>query len=104
MRKNIRTYVGIDKDPEGAMNMTGNIIRDAWVFGLIPEQETCGGWSQRRIEDLYAQVSMAWEPYAGLPSRLPPELRERHERIYAAAIENARKLGWDPDKMLDSQL
>ena len=32
-----RRYVGIDKDPKGAMNPTGNIIRDAWVFEIIPE-------------------------------------------------------------------
>jgi hypothetical protein len=104
MRKNVKTYVGIDKDSEGAMNMTGNIIRDAWVFGLIPEEETCGGWSQHRIEELYERVSKAWEPYGGLPSRLPPELRERHQRIYAAAVANARKHGWDPDQNLETEL
>ncbi len=34
-----KIYDGIDKDPTGAMNPTGNIIRDAWVFGLLPETE-----------------------------------------------------------------
>lgn len=38
-----KKYMGIDKDPHGAMNPTGNIIRDAWVFGLIPQTETCEG-------------------------------------------------------------
>ncbi len=104
MRRNSKSYIGIDKDPEGALNMTGNIIRDAWVFGLIPEEETCRGWSQQRIEDLYGQVSKAWEPYGGLPSRLPPELRERHQRIYAAAVANARELGWDPDQSLEGEI
>lgn len=104
MQRNSKSYIGIDKDPEGAMNMTGNVVRDAWVFGLIPEEETCRGWSQQRIEDLYAQVSKAWEPHGGLPSRLPPELRERHQRIYAAAIANARKLGWDPDQSLAGEI
>lgn len=104
MRNSGKIYVGIDKDAEGGMNTTGNIIRDAWVFGLIPEEETCGGWSRGRIEGLYDQVWRAWEPYGGLPSRLPPELRERHRRIYAAAVENARKRGWDPDRTLQSEL
>ncbi len=62
MRKNSKTYVGIDKDSEGAMNMTGNIIRDAWVFGLIPEGQSCDGWTQGRIDNLYDQVFKAWEP------------------------------------------
>lgn len=96
-----KLYAGIDKDPKGAMNPTGNIIRDAWTFGLIPETETCAGWSRGRIDALYDQVSRAWEPFAGLPSRLPAELRERHRRIYAAAIENAKRLGWDPDESLN---
>ena len=90
-------YPGIDKDPLGAMNPTGNIIRDAWVFGLIPETETCAGWSVQRIQGLYEQVDAAWEPYAHLPSELPEDLRERHQRIYAEAMENARRLGWDPN-------
>jgi hypothetical protein len=95
-----RKYVGIDKDPKGAMNPTGNIIRDAWVFGLIPESETCEGWSRHGIQDLYEKVTSAWEPYAHLPSRLPPDLLERHRRIYAAAVENAKHRGWDPDSEL----
>lgn len=95
-----RKYVGIDKDPRGAMNPTGNVVRDAWVFGLIPETETCEGWTQGSIQDLYEKVTAAWEPYAHLPSRLPPALSERHRRIYAAATEHARKCGWDPDSAL----
>jgi hypothetical protein len=98
-----RIYEGIDKDPLGAMNQTGTIIRDAWVFGIIPESETCAGWAYGRIEDLYAQVSAAWEPYAHLPSQLPTELREKHQRIYAEAMDNARKLGWDPDAEIQDE-
>lgn len=36
-------YAGIDKYPYGKMNPAGNIICDAWVFGIIPESETCAG-------------------------------------------------------------
>ena len=89
-------YAGIDKDPKGAMNPTGNIIRDAWVFGLIPESETCAGWNVQGIDSLYDKVTKAWAPYGHLPSRLPPELRERHTRIYAEAVRRATELGWDP--------
>jgi hypothetical protein len=97
MRTGGKIYAGIDKDPLGAMNPTGNIIRDAWVFELIPEAETCAGWSVQNLDSLYARVSAAWEPYGHLVSNLPPELRERHARIYAAAVERARALGWDPE-------
>ncbi|MEN8175431.1 MAG: hypothetical protein ABFS23_06690 [Pseudomonadota bacterium] len=96
----IKHYPGIDKDPKGAMNPTGNIIRDAWVFGIIPESETCEGWTIQGIEALYDKVTAAWEPYGHVPSRLPPELLERHRRIYDQAVANARKLGWDPHQAL----
>lgn len=98
-----KTYVGLENDPTGAMNPTGNIIRDAWVFGIIPETETCAGWTIQGIDALYDKVTAAWEPYGHLVSLLPPELRERHERIYAAAVERAKRLGWDPDGALANE-
>ncbi len=79
------------------MTPTGNIVRDAWVFGIIPETETCAGWTLQRIEALYDKVTAAWEPSGHLASRLPPELRERHQRIYDAAVKRARAQGWDPE-------
>lgn len=92
-----KTYQGIDKDPQGGMTPTGNIIRDAWVFRIIPETETCEGWNLQGIEALYDKVTEAWEPYGHLASRLPPPLRERHQRIYAAAVQRARAEGWTPE-------
>lgn len=92
-----RRYAGIDKDPTGAMNPTGVIIRDAWVFGIIPETETCAGWTVQEMETLYDKVSTAWAPYGHLASNLPDTLRERHARIYGRAVERARELGWDPE-------
>ena len=92
-----KIYVGIDKDPKGAMTPTGNIIRDAWVFGIIPESETCAGWTVQGIESLYDKVTAEWDKYGHMVSRLPAELRERHQRIYDAAIVRARELGWDPE-------
>lgn len=90
-------YTGLNADPHGGMNSTGNIIRDAWVFGLLPEQEDCKGWTAQGIDALYDKVSMAWEPYGHLASNLPPPLYERHTRIYAAAIERAKQLGWNSE-------
>lgn len=98
-----KKYIGIHNDPHGAMNATGNIIRDAWVFGIIPETETCEGWNEQGIEALYDKVTAAWEPYGHLVSRLPDDLRERHERIYSEAIRNAREKGWDPDAAINSE-
>lgn len=31
------TYAGIDAEDHHGMTMSGRIIRDAWVFGLLPE-------------------------------------------------------------------
>ena len=89
-----KLYGGIDKDQFGGMTDIGKLIRDAWVFGLLPETETCAGWNHDRLEQLYAQVHAAWAPYGHLVSNLPADLRERHTRIYDAAIRRARELGW----------
>ncbi len=92
-----KIYAGIDKDAKGAMSPIGNIIRDAWVFGIIPESETCAGWTLQRIEVLYGKVTTEWEKYGHLVCNLPSDLSERHRRIYDAAIARARELGWDPE-------
>lgn len=91
------TYPGIDQDTQGGMTFIGKIIKDAWVFGIIPETETCAGWNFSRIEEVQRQVDAKWEEYGLLPSRLPPELRERHDRIHQAAVERARAQGWNPE-------
>lgn len=93
-------YQGLEQDPNGAMDIVGKIIRDAQVFGFIDEAETCTGWRMSAIQNLYDKVSDAWEPYAGLPSNLPDELREKHQRIYAAAIARAKSMGWSSEKDL----
>lgn len=88
-----RTYTGLHND---GMSPTANIVLDAQLFGLLPEAETCEGWDYDRLESLYDKVTAAWQPYGHLASRLPPELRERHTRLYEAAIAAARARGWDP--------
>ena len=90
-----KTYIGIDKDINGGMTTIGKIIRDAWVFGLIPESETCEGWNISGIDTLLQKVNDEWDKYGCMVSRLPPDLRERHERIYNKAIELAKQSGWE---------
>lgn len=79
------------------MTHIGMVIKDAWVFGLLPETETCEGWVPSQLQVLYEKVYATWEPYGHLPSRLPPELKERHARIHATAIEQGRTKGWNPE-------
>jgi hypothetical protein len=93
----LKIYQGLKQETKGGMTPTGNIVRDAWVFGLIPEEEDCAGWTIQGIEALYDKVSAAWAPFGYLASRLPPELRERHARIYGAAVARARAEGWNPE-------
>ncbi|MBO8085084.1 MAG: hypothetical protein J7D61_03505 [Marichromatium sp.] len=95
----VKRYAGIHNELQGGMTPTANIIRDAWVFGLIPEEETCEGWTVQGIDDLYDKVSAAWAPYGHLVCNLPAELRERHARIYEVAVSRARAAGWDPDQL-----
>ncbi len=91
------SYAGIEEDERAGLTHLGRIVRDAWVFGILPESETCAGWNGARMQQLYEQVYAAWEPYAHLPSRLPEPLRKRHESLYAQAIDNAKQRGWNAE-------
>ena len=88
------TYVGIDNDVNGAMTTIGKIIRDAWVFELLPETETCEGWNQGQVDVLLDRVNAEWDKYGCMVSQLPADLRERHQRIHDVAIANAKAAGW----------
>ncbi|HKB59790.1 MAG TPA: hypothetical protein VKC56_07045 [Gallionellaceae bacterium] len=91
-----KTYVGFYKDRHGITQL-GRVVLDGWVFGLIPDTEDCAGWELGRMQALMERVQQEWDKYANLPSRLAPELRERHEKIYATAMAEARGKGWDPE-------
>lgn len=93
-----KRYVGIDKDMFGGMTDTGKIIRDAWVFELIPETETCEGWMAGGMQDLWEKVQDKWDEAGFLVANLAPQTRERFDRIQAAAISRAKASGWDPEK------
>ncbi len=90
------TYVGFNQDKHGITQL-GRIVLDSWVFGFIPETEDCTGWDIGRMQNLMERVQVEWDKYAGLPSRLPPELHQRHSNFYDRAVADARKKGWDPE-------
>jgi len=96
----LKRYVGIHNDINGGMTDTAKIIRDAWVFGLIPESESCEGWEAGQVEELWRKVDAQWEKYGFLVGNLPPELRERFMRIHDAAMARARAAGWDAEREL----
>ena len=90
-------YAGVDKDNKGGLTHLGRVVRDAWLFGILPETQTCEGWNAAQMQNLYEKVHAAWKPYAHIPSHLPDDLREKHAKLYGDAITNARKDGWDPE-------
>ena len=104
MAKRPQTYVGIDKEIMGGMTPIGKIIRDAWVFGLIEETQTCEGWNGAGIDSLLDKVNNEWDKYGCLVSYLPPDLRKRHKRIHDKAIEDARASGWSGETETDDEV
>jgi hypothetical protein len=90
------TYPGFNNDKHGITQL-GRIVLDGWLFGLIPETEDCAGWGIGRMQGLMEQVQGEWDKYGNLPSRLPPDLRQRHSELYDRAMRAARDKGWDPE-------
>ncbi len=99
--KSPKKYVGIDNDLNGGMTDSGKIIRDAWVFEIIPETATCEGWLVTSIQSLWEKTSAEWGKYGFLVSGLPEEVRQRFERIQNDAMKRAKIAGWDPEKEVD---
>lgn len=103
VKRKRENYVGVHNDRTAGISDAGRIIRDAWLFDILPETEDGAGWNSGRIQELYDQVYGEWMKYGHLVSRLPPELRERHRRIYDQAIHQAREHGWDPSGDLEDE-
>ena len=89
-------YVGFYNDKHG-MTQLGRIVLDGWLFGFIPETEDCAGWDMGRMQILMDKCEKEWDKYGNLPSRLPPELLERHTQLYRDAMERAAGRGWNPE-------
>ena len=98
-----KTYVGINNEINGGMTTIGKIIRDGWVFGLIDETETCEGWNLGGIDALLQEVNAEWDKYGCMVRYLPPELRERHQRIHDHAIQIAKNTGWSGEHETDDE-
>jgi len=97
-------YVGINNDVNGGMTTIGKIIRDAWVFELLPETETCEGWNLGQVDVLLGKVNAEWDKYGCMVSHLPDSLRERHQRIYDDALAMAKAAGWSgEDETIDDK-
>jgi hypothetical protein len=96
-------YVGIDNEVNGGMTTIGKIIRDAWVFGLIPETETCEGWNFAGIDALLQKVNTEWDKYGCMVSHLPPDLFQRHQEIHNAAVIKARTAGWTGEQETEDE-
>ena len=96
-------YIGINNEINGGMTTIGKIIRDAWVFELIPESQTCEGWTIQGIDALMDKVNKEWDKYGCLVRNLPEDLRERHERIHGEWIEKARAAGWSGEVETDDE-
>jgi len=93
----VQIYAGLFNDEYGGMTHLGQIVKDGWVFGLIPEEEDCKGWSAGQMQVLYEKTYAEWGKYGHLPSRLPDQLLSRYTRIYEEAIARAKAKGWDPE-------
>lgn len=96
-------YVGIQNEVQGGMTTIGKIIRDAWVFGIIEETETCEGWNFAGVDALLDKVNVEWDKYGCLVSHLPPELLEKHQRIHNKAIADAKTAGWSGEIETDDE-
>ena len=97
------TYVGIDNDLFGGMTVIGKVIRDAWVFGLLPETETCKGWNLAGIDSLLQKVNDEWDKYGCLVSHLPDDLAQRHHIIHKEAVHIAKQAGWTGEYETDDE-
>ncbi len=96
-------YVGIQNEVQGGMTTIGKIIRDAWVFGLIEETETCEGWNFAGIDALLDKVNKEWDKHGCLVSNLPADLFEKHQRIHCKAMQDARAAGWSGEVETDDE-
>ncbi len=100
---NPQHYIGIENEIHGGMTTIGKIIRDAWVFELIAETETCQGWNLAGVDALLQKVNAEWDKYGCMVSQLPTELAQRHHRIHSKAIARAKASGWSGECETDDE-
>ncbi len=98
-----KVYIGLENEINGGMTTIGKIIRDARVFGLIDDTETCKGWNLAGIDALLQKVNAEWDKYGCLVSHLPEDLAVRHRKIHGEAIEKAKAAGWSGEQETDDE-
>jgi len=98
-----KVYVGLENEMNGGMTNIGKIIRDAWVFGILAETETCKGWNLAGIDALLQKVNAEWDKYGCLVSHLPEDLAARHRKIHGEAMEKAKAAGWSGEHETDDE-
>ncbi len=101
--RNQKLYAGINNDTTGGMSPVAKIIRDAWVFGLLAETETCEGWNLAELDALLQKVNSEWDKYGCMVSQLPEELAKHHHRIHSQAIQKAKATGWNGEQELGDE-
>jgi len=97
------TYVGVDNDVNGGMTTIGKLIRDAKVFGILEDSETCEGWNFAGIDALLDKVNTEWDKYGCLVSHLPEDLFKRHQEIHGVAIIKAKAAGWSGEQETEDE-
>ena len=88
------TYAGVDNDKHAGMTSLGKLIRDAKVFGILEDDETCKGWNAAGFDALLAKVNVEWDKVGCMVSQLPKDLFDRHQEIHGKALKEARAVGW----------
>lgn len=78
------------------VTMLARVVLDGRLFGFIPETEGRTGWHLGQVQGLADKIEAEWDKHGNLPSRLPPEQRERRTALYKVAVDRAREKGWDP--------
>ena len=69
-----KLYPGISNDHFAGMTPIGTIIKDAWVFGLLPVDETCENWSHDRLQIIHDQTKTEWDKYGCLVADFGPAM------------------------------
>ena len=77
-----------------AMTNTGKLMRDAWVFGLLPEGQGLAGQNTVSLQMLADDVGTCWKQHGNCVNCLSRELRNHYTRIHAEAIRRAKASGW----------
>lgn len=79
------------------MSDSGKLMRDAWVFGLLPEGQGVAEQNAMLLQMLAHDVRASWQQHGNCVNCLPRELRNRYTGIHAEAIRRAKMNGWEPE-------